>query len=129
MPLPRSLARFNRLVTNRVFRSFAGRVPLFAIVMHRGRSTGREYRTPVNAFKQPGGDFTIALTYGHESQWVRNVLAHGGCVLEVRGRRVAMDDPRIVHDPTRREVPAPVRAILRLIDVDYFLQLRRQPEA
>jgi deazaflavin-dependent oxidoreductase (nitroreductase family) len=128
MPLPRSLARFNRRATNRVFRTFAGRVPGFAIVVHRGRSTGREYRTPVNAFARPGGGYTIALAYG-ETQWVRNVLAQGGCVLEVGGRRVAMRNPRVIHDPTRGAVPAPVRAILRLLDVADFVQLEPAPQA
>jgi deazaflavin-dependent oxidoreductase (nitroreductase family) len=128
MPLPRSLARFNRRVTNRVFRIFAGRVPGVAVVVHRGRSTGREYRTPVSAFKRSGGGFTIALFYG-QSQWARNVLANGGCDLEVVGRRLAMTNPRVVHDPTRRAVPAPVRPILRLIDVDDFIQLDPAPRA
>jgi len=126
MPLSRSLARFNRRVTNRVFRTFAGRVPGFAIVIHRGRTTGREYRTPVNAFKRPGGGYTIALPYG-ESEWVRNVLAQNGCVLVLRGRRVAMRDPRIVHDPARRAVPPPVRAALRALGADGFVQLDPAP--
>jgi hypothetical protein len=33
--------------------------------------------------------------------------------------------PRIVHDPSRRLVPAPVRLVLRLIGVEYFMQLDR----
>ena len=123
MPLPRSLARFNRRVTNPLTRSFAGHLPGFAIVVHRGRSTGRQYRTPVNAFRRPGGGYVLALTYGPDAQWVRNVLAQGGCVLEVRGRRVELGNPRVVQDPARRPVPAPVRAVLRLIGVDFFLEL------
>jgi deazaflavin-dependent oxidoreductase (nitroreductase family) len=95
-------------------------------VVHRGRSTGREYRTPVNAFTQPGGGYAIALTYG-KSEWVRNLLARGGGALEVRGRRVAVRNPRVVHDPARRAVPAPVRAILRLIDVADFIHLEPEP--
>ncbi len=125
MPLPRALARFNRRVTNPVTRVFAGHLPGFAIVVHRGRVTGRQYRTPVNAFGLPDGGYVLALTYGPDAQWVRNVLAQGGCILEVRGRRVELRNPRIVHDPARRSVPGPVRAILRLIDVDRFLVLDR----
>lgn len=123
MPLPRSLGRFNRRVTNPIVRTFAGRLPGFAIVVHRGRITGREYRTPVNAFRRSGGGYVLALTYGQDAQWVRNVLAQGGCALEVGGRRVELHNPRVVHDPARRSVPAPVRAALRLIDVDLFLEL------
>ncbi len=110
MPLPHGLGRFNRWVTNPVTRTFAGRLPGFAIVVHRGRTSGRRYRTPVNAFARPDGGYTLALTYGPESQWVRNVLAEGGCTLETTGRRVELRNPRVVRDPTRRPVPAPVRA-------------------
>ena len=93
---------------------------------HRGRSTGREYRTPVNAFKRSGGGFAIALTYG-VSQWTRNVLAQGGCDLEVQGRRLAMTS---TWSTTRRAGwSPPVRPILRLIGVEDFLQLDPGPRA
>jgi deazaflavin-dependent oxidoreductase (nitroreductase family) len=123
MPLPAALARFNRRVTNPVVRTFAGRLPYFAIVVHDGRSSGRSYRTPVNAFARPDGGFTLALTYGTDSQWVRNVLARGGCTVESRGRSLRLTNPRMVHDPTRRLVPAPVRPILGLLGVEDFLRL------
>ncbi len=127
MPLPPALGRFNRRVTNRVTRTFAGRLPGFAIVVHRGRVSGREYRTPVNAFQRPGGHYAVMLTYGPDTQWVQNVLAQGGCTLEIRGRRVELGNPRVVHDPARRSAPAPVRVVLRLINADQFLALDRKP--
>ena len=74
----------------------------------------------------PAGGFVLALTYGQDAQWVGNVLAQGGCTLEVGGRRVEVRNPRVVRDPARRSVPAPVRAVLRLIDVDLFLELDRE---
>jgi deazaflavin-dependent oxidoreductase (nitroreductase family) len=129
MPLPHALAEFNLRFTNRFTGRVAGRLPGFAIVVHRGRRSGREYRTPVNAFRRAGGGYTVALTYGPRAQWVRNVLAAGGCTLETEGRRLAMTYPRIIQDPTRRSVPAPVRLILSLIDVDVFLHLDRAPNA
>src|SRR5262249_1796055 len=52
MALPRALARFNRLVTNRVLGVVAPWMPPFAVVVHRGRSSGRVYRTPVWAFRR-----------------------------------------------------------------------------
>jgi deazaflavin-dependent oxidoreductase (nitroreductase family) len=127
MPLPKGLARFNRWVTNPMTRTFAGRLPGFAIVVHRGRTSGRLYRTPVNAFARPDGGYTLALTYGPDSQWVRNVVAQGGCTLETAGRRVEQTNPRVVHDPSRRPVPPPVRAVLALLRVEYFMELDRAP--
>src|SRR5215210_9422243 len=118
MPLPERLARFNRVVTNRIARRVAGRAPGFAIVEHVGRRSGRTHRTPVNIFRHGGDRYVIALTYGRDSQWVRNVLAAGGCVALTRGRRVQLIDPEVVHDPARSLVPRPVGSILAVIGVD-----------
>lgn len=127
MPLPRALARSNRTFLNRLTRLVSSRLPGFATVAHRGRVSGRDYRTPVNAFRREGGGYTVALTYGDRTDWVQNVVAAGGCVLETSGRRLAMTNPRIIRDATRRSVPAPVRLILGALDVDLFLQLDRAP--
>src|SRR5689334_20849731 len=122
MPLPRSVARFNRRVTNRVLGPLAPHLPRFAVVVHRGRRSGRLHRTPVNVFARPGG-CVVALTYGPGSDWVRNVLAEGGCRLETAGRTLRMTRPRLIHDAERRSMSAPVRLILGLGDVTDFLDL------
>src|SRR5579864_611651 len=79
----RWVAAFNLAVTNRITSRFAARLPGFGMLTHVGRKSGRVYRTPVNVFRAPEG-FLIALTYGRDSEWVRNVLAAGGCKLETR---------------------------------------------
>ena len=122
MPIPMSIARFNRLVTNRITGPLAPYLPGFGVVVHTGRKTGVLYRTPVNVFRSAGG-FVIALTYGPESQWVRNVLASGGCLLETRGRTVRLTRPTLVHDEQRKRWPALVRVVLRLANVSDFLEL------
>jgi deazaflavin-dependent oxidoreductase (nitroreductase family) len=126
MPLPRALARFNLVVTNPMARQVAGRLPGFAIVTHMGRRSGRVYRTPVNLFR-PDDRWVIALTYGSDSQWVRNVLAAGECEVETRGARIRLVEPEIRHDPQRALVPRPVRRILGVVDVNDFMILRRPP--
>ena len=126
MPLPLAIGRFNRVVTNRITGLFAGRVPLFAMVQHSGRKSGTPYRTPVNAFRTPDG-FVIALTYGREVDWLRNVLAAGGATLEHRGKRLVTTDPRLTGpDEIHRWIPAPIRLILRLLNVDDFLSVSVQ---
>ena len=110
----RWVAAFNLAVTNRITSRFADRLPGFGILTHVGRNSGKVYRTPVNVFRAPDG-FVIALTYGRESEWVKNVLAAGGCELETRGVRYQLSLPTIVHDPTRRRFPLSVRIMLRLI--------------
>src|ERR1700682_4448028 len=110
----RWVAAFNLAVTNRITSRFANRLPGFGILTHVGRKSGRLYRTPVNVFTAPDG-FLIALTYGRDSEWVKNVLAAGGCQLETRRLLYQLSAPTIVHDPTRRRFPLPVRMILLIV--------------
>jgi deazaflavin-dependent oxidoreductase (nitroreductase family) len=124
MPLPKRLARFNRLVTNPVLGPVARRLPGFAIVSHVGRRSGHVYRTPVNLFRAQDR-YVIALTYGSDSQWVRNVLAAGAVDIETRGQHLRLVGPEVVHDAQRSLVPKPVRHILRLANVSEFMLLQR----
>ena len=125
MALPRKIARFNNRVTNHLTRPFVPYLPGFGLVVHIGRTSGRRYRTPVNVFERTDG-FVIALTYGTESDWVRNVLAAGGCELITRGRRYQLADPEIFHDQSRRPAPAIARPILRAIGAADFMRLRQE---
>lgn len=122
MPAPRWLAKANRAGFNRMIRLIAPWAPGFGIVIHRGRRSGRTYRTPVNVFRREDG-FVIALTYGRESDWVKNVLAAGGCELQTRRHRHMLTSPRLYHDDGRQGVPAPVRFALGAIRADDFLAL------
>jgi deazaflavin-dependent oxidoreductase (nitroreductase family) len=124
VPLPKRLARFNRVVTNRITYPIARTLPGFGIVLHEGRKSGREYRTPVNAFRTPTG-YLIALTYGPDSDWTRNVLAAGGCRLLTRGKVVTLTDPRMVRAEGHDALPAVVRAVLGRINVRDYLELTR----
>jgi deazaflavin-dependent oxidoreductase (nitroreductase family) len=120
-PLPPWLARFNRVVTNPLARPVAARLPGFAVVRHVGRRSGRLYRTPVNLFRS-SDRYVIALTYGAERDWVKNVLAAGGCGVETRGRTVRLTDPRVVKGD-HAVVPPAVRQILKAIGVTGFMEL------
>ena len=123
MPLPAWLGRFNRGVTNRVTEPMARLLPWFAVVMHQGRRSGRRYRTPVNLFRS-GDRYVIALTYGPDRDWVKNVLAAGECEVKTSGTTVHLGRPRIVIDEHRTLVPRPIRPILKAIDVTDFLVLK-----
>ncbi len=118
----RRVAAFNLAITNRITSRFAARSPGFGILTHIGRKSGRVYRTPVNVFREHDG-FLIALTYGRDCEWVRNVLAAGGCQLETRRVRYQLSAPTIVYDPTRRRFPLFVRIVLGIIGANDFVQL------
>jgi len=120
----RWLARINIAVTNRITSLFAGWLPGFGILTHVGRKSGNVYRTPVNVFRASNG-FIVALTYSSQSEWVKNVLAAGGCELKTCGKKSHLSAPKVVRDPTRRRFPIPVRLILRLVGADEYMELAR----
>lgn len=124
--LGRRIAHFNRRVTNRLTRPLARWLPGFGIVIHIGRKSKRRYETPVNLFRAADG-YVIALTYGRESDWVRNVLAAGGCELITRGRRIQLTSPEIRYDERQRLLPRPIRPVLRLLRVADFMHLAQAP--
>ena len=124
MVLSKRVAAFNNRVTNRITGPVAGHLPGFGIVIHTGRKSGREYRTPVNVFAIPGG-YLLSLTYGPKTDWVRNVLAAGGCDLQTHGHSEHLRSPELLHDPTRQAMPWAVRQILGVIGVEDFLRLSK----
>lgn len=122
MPIPHRVARFNKRFTNRILTPIVTRLPWFVVVQHTGRTSGRTFRTPVAAFRHYDG-LVIALTYGPDTQWVRNVLANDGCRIDRRGEIIEMTSPRLIHDPDHRLVPRFVRLPLRLLNAPDVLVL------
>lgn len=122
MSTKRRIAKFNRVVGNRLFGPVLTRLPGFGTIHHRGRRSGREYRTPVRLFRR-GDDYVITLPYGRNSDWVRNVLAAGGCDLVTLGRRVRLVRPTLFTDDGQVAVPAFVRKVLSRINSTEFLAL------
>jgi len=120
----RWLAKINIAFTNRITGLFAGWLPGFGILTHVGRKSGKVYRTPVNVFRASNG-FIIALTYSSQSEWVKNVVAAGGCKLKTRGKKYQLSAPKIVRDPTRRRFPIPVRIVLRIVGADEYMELSK----
>ena len=130
MPIPLWVGRFNRRVANPAVRTISGRAPYFGTLIHVGRTTGAEYRTPVNpwlaepADRPPGA--IVALTYGSDADWVKNTLAAGGCRLLHRGTEIAFVDPELISEGEAvMHLPGSVRAGLRALRVYEFLWLTR----
>ena len=119
---------FTTHVFNPISRRFVRWLPGFGILDYRGRKSGKEYRTPLNAFRH-GDEWVFALTYGSDVQWVKNVVAAGEATLEVRRRRIRLVDPDLLVDPERRLMPPVVRQVLGLMRVSEFLRMRPAPPA
>jgi len=122
MPIPRVVARWNKVGLNKVTRHIAPWMPGFGVVVHQGRRSGRRYETPVNVFTD-GDRYIIALTYGPDADWVKNVLAAGGCELRTRGRAIQLSSPRLYHDDNRPGIRPLERQALRALRVADFLTL------
>ena len=123
MPAPRWVARANKASLNRLTKFIAPWAPGWAVVIHRGRRSGRTFRTPLWAFRRRDG-FVIALTYGSDADWVRNVIAADGCELDSRRRHYVASAPRIYRDENATDMPAFIRFMLRkVIKAPEFLAL------
>jgi deazaflavin-dependent oxidoreductase (nitroreductase family) len=122
MPLPRTVGKLNKAGLNRITRHIAPWAPGMGLIVHRGRRSGRRYETPVQVFPAEDG-YVIALTYGPGADWIKNVLAAGGCELRTRGRTVQLTQPRLYRDDTRQHIRLPEREMLRLLRVSDFLSL------
>ena len=118
------LARFNKRLPNRIIGTIAGRrLSPVAFMVHQGRRSGREYRTPVMPLPLRDG-FLVSLPYGQERDWVRNVLAAGRCTLLRGGRRFELADPRLLDAAGAAPLlPAALRPALRVVPGIRFLRL------
>lgn len=103
-------------------------MPGLGVVVHHGRRSGKVYQTPVNVFATEDG-YVFALTYGPDTDWVKNVLAAGGCELRTRGHVVQLTSPNLFHDEARRDIRPLERQVLRVIGVADFLSITTVPAA
>lgn len=72
------------------------------VLVHRGRASGRVYKTPVEILSgEEGGEVVVAPMWGTDSDWYRNVVAGG--LIEVHiGDRVRTVDWRELPERDRR---------------------------
>lgn len=82
--------------TKRLSLKSAGTAGAYAsVIRHVGRRSQRQYETPVRAVATVDG-FAIALPYGSDSDWVRNVLARSTAVVVHKGQAFLVDQPSVV---------------------------------
>jgi deazaflavin-dependent oxidoreductase (nitroreductase family) len=97
--------------------------PIFAQVRHRGRRSGRAYRTPVAARRVADG-FIISLAFGAQVDWHRNLVAAGGGVICWRGRDYEVSRPEMIDgDVALPAFHAVQRLFLRLGGIDGYIRV------
>ena len=91
MPLPRWLASFNKHTFNKLEVRRGAR----PVLIHRGRTSGQTYRTPLDAHAVDGG-YVFIMNYGRESDWVKNIIAAGTATLRIGDTDIPLDEPRLI---------------------------------
>lgn len=86
---------------NPAVRRVARFLPTFAVVKHRGRKSGKDYETVVNAYRK-GSVLAILLGHGN-TDWVKNLLAAGEADLRLSGRDVHITNMRVLPAGTDGE--------------------------
>jgi len=94
MLFPPWLERFQIKYINPMLRPFSKRLPGFAVISHRGRSSGTGYETIVTAYRK---DHVLAIGLAHgKTNWVKNVLAAGEADIHVGGKDLHLVNPRVL---------------------------------
>jgi deazaflavin-dependent oxidoreductase (nitroreductase family) len=113
--LPDRIRFFNKYITNRVLRGFTNfsHGP-FAIIRHVGRRSGKPYETVIWVWQMREG-FVIALTYGEEVDWYRNMKATGGGTVFWHRRHYVVGKPKLIDtEKALTAFPAIFRMIFRI---------------
>jgi deazaflavin-dependent oxidoreductase (nitroreductase family) len=102
MLFPPWFERFQIKYLNPMLRPLSKRMPGFAVITHRGRTSGKEYETIVTAYRK-GNVLAIGLAHG-KTNWVKNVLAAGESDIHVARKDLHLVNPRVLPagtvDPT-----------------------------
>ena len=87
---------FNKFVFNHFTLLFAGsRVGPFSKLIHKGRRSGKIYKTPVVA-TFVDDKIIIPLSYGDQVDWLRNILAAKQCEIVYRRVRRTAQKPEVL---------------------------------
>lgn len=107
MLIPVWLERFQIKYVNPLLRPLSKRMPGFAVITHRGRTSGKQYETIVTAYRR-GDLLAIGLLHG-KTNWVKNVLAAGEADIHVGRKDLHLVNPRVLPagttDATLPRVP------------------------
>ncbi len=123
--LPGQIRIFNKYVTNRLLRVLTNlsHGP-FAIIRHVGRRSGKPYETVIWVWPLREG-FVIALTYGPEVDWYRNMRATGGGSVIWHKRVYAVEKPEPIDARTAMQAfPAFFRPIFRRAGMKDFVWMK-----
>jgi deazaflavin-dependent oxidoreductase (nitroreductase family) len=122
-PAFRGLARvFNKLALR-----FAGTrwMPLYGVLEHRGRRSGKVFRTPVVVRPTPDG-FVVPMPWGETTDWYRNVRAAGGCRILWKDQAFVLNQPEVMETAAAGATfSAFQRRMMRRFNIQKVVRLRQ----
>lgn len=120
-------------VLNPVIVKLAGRrhFGMAAQIQHVGRRSGKAYATPATAHVH-GDVILIALTFGNQSDWARNVRAASGCTIRINGRTYHATNPEFLSRDNARDLLSSTfnpleRVGFRMLGIRQFMRLHAKP--
>ena len=127
-PVLRAVKRMNKAFWNPRALETAGQVGASAsVIEHRGRTSGKEYRTPVSMYPIEGG-FLIPLVYGRTADWTKNVMSAGGGVIIHEGTVYRVERPEFVaRSEAESSLPEGERRLLKTMNVAEVLRVDAAP--
>lgn len=91
-----AVRKMNRSFMNPKQLESAGEPGAYASVIHHvGRTSGREYHTPIGATRTDEG-FVVGLPYGSQVDWLQNLLVSGSATLTHEGEVYRIEQPEVV---------------------------------
>lgn len=120
----RRLRTFVKRFVNPVLRNFArsSRGP-FALLRHVGRRSGKQYENPIWVWRMNDG-FMIVLTYGRNTDWLRNLQAAEQGSLRWHRREYTFKRPELIDAKTAEPALPPfIRFVLRLRGQHEYVKL------
>ncbi len=102
--------------------------PLYGILHHVGRRSGREYATPV-VIRGTAAATYVPLPFGESTDWYRNALAAGGVRATWRGRDVWLAAPVVVDRESAHEGFNPLmRGLMRFAGIRQAVRFDPVPD-
>jgi deazaflavin-dependent oxidoreductase (nitroreductase family) len=125
---PRSAALSATRLLNPLTLLLAGTrfLPLYGIITHRGRRSGKAFHTPVVVRPTIDG-FIVPMPWGERTDWYRNVRAAGQCVIRWKDRNYPLVQPEVIDAVAARAIfGAFEQAVMARLGIEYCLRLRHR---
>jgi hypothetical protein len=120
-----AMRRLTRAV-NPIGKAMAGHrwFTLYGLLVHRGRTSGHEYRIAVVVRPVEGG-FVIPMPFGDRTQWAKNVVAAGGAQIVWNGNTYDVTAPELINaDAAGPSMSGVQRAAVGRVGMTTFMRLR-----